>query len=168
MRKRLLSILLAGALLISMAACGDKSDGTVEKDTAVETEQPEESAKADMEESSEADGESKVINIWGWETYEQQKEEFDRFEELTGIKVEMTMVESQDMPVRIQTALASGADMPDIVWVEMGVRGKMLALDCWEDLEGAPYNMDTSLVFDSMVPLGTNEKGEFVGLDDGP
>ena len=168
MRKKVLSVLLAGAVLIAAAACGAKKDSTAEgAASAAEEQQPAETAK-ESDTAAEDDGEAKVIKIWGWETYDQQKEEFDRFEELTGIKVEMTMVESQDMPVRIQTALASGADMPDIVWVEMGVRGKMLALDCWEVLTDAPYNMDTSLIFDSMVPLATNEKGEFVGLDDGP
>ena len=169
MKKKLLSILLAGVMLIMMAGCGVKNNNNKEETkSSAEAEQPAEPSKADTEEVSAVDGGSKVINIWGWETYEQQKEEFERFEELTGIKVEMTMVESKDMPVRIQTALASGADMPDIVWIEMGVRGKMLALDCWEVLTDAPYNMDTSLLFDSMIPLGTNEKGEFVGLDDGP
>ena len=169
MKKKLLSILLTGVMLIMMAGCGVKNNSNEEETkSSAEAEQPAEPSKADTEEVSAVDGGSKVINIWGWETYEQQKEEFERFEELTGIKVEMTMVESKDMPVRIQTALASGADMPDIVWIEMGVRGKMLALDCWEVLTDAPYNMDTSLLFDSMIPLGTNEKGEFVGLDDGP
>lgn len=119
-------------------------------------------------ENQDGSGEETVINIWGWESYDQQKAGFDRFTELTGIKVEMTIVESQDMPVRVQTALASGTQLPDIVWIEMGGRGKMLALDCWEDLTAEPYNFDTSLIFDSMLPLVTNPKGEVVGIDEGP
>lgn len=117
---------------------------------------------------SDGDSEQKVVNIWGWETYEQQKDQLDRFTELTGIKVEVTVVDSKDMPVRVQTALASGTQLPDIVWIEIGVRGKMFALDCWEDLTKEPYNLDTSELFESMIPLDMNDKGEFVGLDDGP
>lgn len=163
MRKKIISLLLVGTFIFSLTGCQTEENASQEK---VAEGSIEETAK--KEDTGEADKEEKVINIWGWETYDQQKEEFDRFTEETGIKVEMTMVDSQDMPVRVQTALASGAEMPDIVWIEMGVRGKMLALDCWETLTEEPYNLDTSLLFESMIPLGTNEKGEFVGLDDGP
>lgn len=161
--KSIASIILVFAFVFSFAACGSNSEKATSDTSAA-------SGTSDSESSNAVtSGGKTTINIWGWETYEQQKEEFDRYSELNpGTKVEMTIVKQVDMPVRVQTALASGTQMPDIVWLEMTVRGKLLSLDCWEDLTKDPFNVDTSLLVQSMLPLATNEKGEFVGLDDGP
>ena len=70
MKKKLLSILLTGVMLIMMAGCGVKNNSNEEETkSSAEAEQPAEPSKADTEEVSAVDGGSKVINIWGWETY---------------------------------------------------------------------------------------------------
>ncbi|HEY5585217.1 MAG TPA: extracellular solute-binding protein [Ruminiclostridium sp.] len=161
--KKIASIILVIACLVSFVACGSNSaTNTSDSSTVAGTTSAGSS-------NTTISGEKTVISMWGWETYEQQKEEFDKFSELNpNLKVEMTIIKQSDMPVRVQTALASGTQMPDIAWLEMSVRGKLLSLDCWDDLTKTPYNIDTSLLVPSMLPLATNEKGEFVGLDDGP
>lgn len=163
--KRLLCIFTSLMLTVSLAACGGSSPAE-QSGSADSASTPVVSTSS----SAGADtGEEIVIDIWGWETEDDQKPSFDAYKEVApNVTLKMTLIQSQDMPVKVQTALASDSDMPDICWIEMGVRGKMLALDCWEDLTKAPFNIDTSLLFESMIPLGTNTKGEFVGLDDGP
>lgn len=120
-------------------------------------------------EPTEAPQEEVVVDIWSWESDEHQAPVISEFNKAyPNITIRTTLTESTDMPVKVQTALASGSEMPDICWLEMGVRGKLLALDCWEDLTAEPYNLDTSLLWESMLPLATNDRGELVGLDGGP
>jgi multiple sugar transport system substrate-binding protein len=119
--------------------------------------------------SSGAAGGETVVDVWCWEAEDYQKPLFDKFNETyPNTKIRNTLVQQTEMPVKIQTTLASGSEMGDMVWLEMGVRGKLLALDCWDDLTKAPYNLDTSMLWESMLPLATNPKGELVGVDAAP
>jgi multiple sugar transport system substrate-binding protein len=117
-----------------------------------------------------ASGEEIVtLNVWGWETEELQASTFEKFnKEYPNIKIEMTLTDPVDMVQRVQAALASGSQMPDIAWLEINRRGKLIALDCWADLTKAPFNVDTSELINYMLPLSTNPKGELVGIDDAP
>lgn len=113
--------------------------------------------------------ETVTIDVWGWETEELQKETFDDFhKQYPNINISMTLTESKDMTQRVQTALASGSKMPDIAWLEISQRGKLISLDCWADLTKEPFNVDTNELIPYMLPLATNDKGELVGIDDAP
>ena len=110
-----------------------------------------------------------VVDVWCWEAEEYQKPLFAQFNKTyPNIRIRNTLVQQAEMPVKIQTTLASGSEIADMVWIEIGVRGKMLALDCWENLTQAPYNLDTNMLFANMLPLATTPKGELVGLDAAP
>jgi multiple sugar transport system substrate-binding protein len=110
-----------------------------------------------------------VVDVWCWEADEYQTPLTSKFYEThPNIKIRNTLIQQAEMPVKIQTTLASGSEIGDMVWLEMGVRGKLLALDCWDDLTKAPYNLDTSRLWASMLPLATNPKGELVGVDCAP
>jgi multiple sugar transport system substrate-binding protein len=67
------------------------------------------------------------------------------------------------MAQKLQTAMASGADLPDIAWLEQTYRGKLLSLDIWEDLSKPPYNLDKSQLLDYLAPLETTGSGVYVG-----
>lgn len=107
--------------------------------------------------------EEQEITIWCWDTSENGKKMNAGFTEATGIKVNMVAVESKDMTQKLQTTLASGGEMPDIAWLEVTFRGKLLSLDIWEDITQEPYNFDNSQVLDYLIPLETSESGQYVG-----
>jgi ABC-type sugar transport system, periplasmic component len=80
-------------------------------------------------------------------------------------KLNYVNVNSADYLKKIQASLAAGTDLPDLLLGEMGSRGPLLALDIWDNLLAAPYNVDTSKLMDFCLPLGSNAKGELCGVD---
>lgn len=156
--KSAVAFLLAATLAVTaLFGCSSSSDAS----------EPASSSEASTDSASS--DEVVTIDVWGWETEELQKESFDDFhKQYPNINISMTLTESKDMTQRVQTALASGSKMPDIAWLEISQRGKLLSLDCWADLTKDPFNVDTSKLISYMLPLATNSKGELVGIDDAP
>jgi len=154
MRKRLLKAIPAVILtaMLGLAGCSSgsqNSDGT--------------GAQGKQEAASTA-GKKTDINIWLWDKTDSRAKMYEEFTKLhPEYNVVMTAVESKDMAQKLQTALASGADLPDIAWLEQTYRGKLLSLNIWEDLTKAPYNLDKSQVLDYLIPLETTESGVYVG-----
>lgn len=99
------------------------------------------------------------LDYWVWGNYEERCTA-PFFEEYPNIKINFVKVAQGDYFTKLQTAIASQSDMPDIGNLEMTPRRTWLNLDCWERLDAAPYNMDTSVLVDWSLPLMTNEKGE--------
>lgn len=109
------------------------------------------------------------ISVWTWEPKENQQKIINDFnKEFPGIEVTFTNVSSKDMVTKLQTAMASGSDLPDVAWLEVGNRGKLIDLDIWEDLSSAPYNVEKDELLDFMIPLSTSEDGKLVGIEVSP
>jgi multiple sugar transport system substrate-binding protein len=81
------------------------------------------------------------------------------------VAVTIETLPQADYAMKIRTSVASGADVADLLMTEIGSRGVMFTLDIWENLEKAPYNVDRKQIFDAVLPLITNEKGEILALD---
>lgn len=110
-----------------------------------------------------------TVNVWTWEPYENQKEVIADFNEsFPDIEVTFTTIEQQDMPMKVQTALASDSEIGNVIWSEISQRGKMMALDCWEDLEAAPYNANREELLDFMVPVSVTPSGTLAGIEVSP
>ena len=105
------------------------------------------------------------ITIWGWNAGDIEKV-FERYKADTGANVTLNYVTVQQAEAfqKLQTTLASGLDMPDIVPSEVGQRGTMAALDIWENFLAEPYNFDISNIFEYQINLCSNAKGELVFL----
>lgn len=114
--------------------------------------------------SSEPTVEKQDINIWLWDLSESREELYAHFtEQFPQYNIVLTAVENKDMTQKLQTALAAGTDLPDIAWLEATNRGKLFSLDIWEDISQPPYNFDTSLVLDYLIPIDSTEDGKYVG-----
>ncbi|MCL2146283.1 MAG: extracellular solute-binding protein [Synergistaceae bacterium] len=110
-------------------------------------------------------GPSGTITIWSWED-EAIAEAATQFNvKYPNVKIEYTPVGSAEYLQKLQTALSSGTDLPDVASLEIDSRGRLFTLDCWENLESEDYGFDKSLILDYLIPLNTNDKGEFVGID---
>lgn len=105
------------------------------------------------------------ITLWGWED-SAFAEAIKRFnEQYPGVEVVYTPVSSSEYVQKIQTAIVSGTELPDVACLEIDSRGKLFTFDVWENLENGEYDFNRDAVVDYLVPLMTNQKGEIVCVD---
>ncbi|WP_372661600.1 ABC transporter substrate-binding protein [Cohnella sp.] len=153
-------ILLAGLL----SACGGNNNNSQSSSTAPSA-SPSESQSAEAPESADPTQLSATIKVWDWD------EAFDKGmipefnKKYPNIKVEVTVVNPNDYLQKLQSGIASGSDVPDVILGEEAYRGKLFDLDVLDNLEAAPYNFDRTSVLDYTVPYISNSKGEVVAVD---
>ncbi len=148
-----LSLCLACAMLAaSLAGCG--SSGSTAASGAPG------SAPAGSNAGGAASGK---ITMWVWTDISGEIEAYEASH--PGTEIEQVVVESGDYLTKLQTTVASGGALPDLVWGEISNRGQLFQMDILEDLEAAPYNLDTSRLEASVVPTMKTEDGRVVGLE---
>lgn len=86
------------------------------------------------------------------------------FEERTGATVDLQVVPNTDYEAKIRPLLATGQGVPDIFVGEAAYVRQFVEAGYWADLSEAPFNADTSDMFDYAVEMGTNDEGEVVAL----
>ena len=102
------------------------------------------------------------VTIWGWDETEILKDELAEI--YPDVTINYVTIAQADLPQKIQTTLASGAQMPDIIQLEATTRGKMYSLGCWENLSQAPYNVDKEIFTVDQMPVSVDENGDLLGL----
>lgn len=105
------------------------------------------------------------VTMWGWDENGIKKvaNEFNKV--YPGIKIVHTPVGQGDYLKKVQTSVAAGMELPDILWANVNWRSIAFSLDIWEDLEKAPYNFNRNSVFPYLIPMMTNPKGKVVGIE---
>lgn len=155
MKKKVLAVCLAALMSIpSLAGCGAQKD----------------SGAADGAETSETtdgagDGEEITLTIWDWDEAHLTHMTEWYHEKYPNVNFETLVVSTQDYMQKLQSALASGSGVPDIILGEMGFRGKVFDLGITEDLSQAPYNLDPGEMFDFAVELQSGPNGELYGVE---
>ena len=66
---------------------------------------------------------------------------------------------------KLQTTVASGGQLPDLIWGEISNRGQIFEMDILDDLSGEPYNFDPSSVEECVLPTMKNEEGTILGVE---
>lgn len=172
LKKLITTILVTVMAVTSLAACG--STGTSQGDTS--TEAPAESAtEAGTEEDAASEagaGEFNItadmegeITIWDWNAAYEEKM-YDYFHEVyPNIKVNYVTVAHGDYMQKLQSAIATGTGVPDIILGEGAWRGKLFDMNILEDLEAAPYNLSRDDMFDYLIDGMSNPEGKIVGVD---
>ena len=113
---------------------------------------------------STASAQPQTIRIWGWDNSALSKATYAAFSRAyPKYKIATTIVQSSDMEQKLETALASGASVPDVAWVEATYRGSLLNLNIWTDISKPPYNFSTKKVLPYLIPLETTPTGVYVG-----
>lgn len=159
---------LASVILLTglLAACGGNGN---ESSPSPSPSQPAGSASASApasgSEGSDPTQLSGTIKVWDWDEAFQQGmiPEFNK--KYPNIKVEVTVVNPNDYLQKLQSGIASGSDVPDVILGESAYRGKLFDLEVLDNLESAPYNFDRSTILDYVVPYVSNAKSEIVAVD---
>jgi len=105
------------------------------------------------------------IEIWSWSEAEVQTlaENFNAV--YPNVKIKYVPIDNGNVTLKLQTTAASGGDFPDVAYMELNTRGQLLAMDIWEDLSAAPYNFDTSTIFQPLLSMETTKDGKVVCID---
>jgi multiple sugar transport system substrate-binding protein len=148
--KKWLSMFLALTLvLIVIAACS--SGGGKDQATSGES-------------KDSKDSKPKVLKIWSFT--DELKKPITKFEEIHGVKVELTIIPHEDYPTKIKPVLDSGKGAPDIFTAEVAFLKQWVDLPYWENLSADPYNADEWK--NDYVPyvyeLGTDKEGNVKAL----
>lgn len=103
------------------------------------------------------------ITHWVWGDYEQKgASDFNKY--YPNIKVNYVFIPQDEYTTKLQTAVASGLDLPDVVNLEMTPRAMFLDFDAWERLDAEPYNLNKDELAPFSVPLITNPRGEITSV----
>jgi multiple sugar transport system substrate-binding protein len=110
---------------------GDAANSATNDDTAVQT-------------TEDYKGE---FIVWTWEPeHPTILAEFNK--KYPNIKIKYVNVAAGDILTKLQTTIASGGDLPDVVRIERDSKPKIFDMDIFENLEAEPYMADKKLLFD--------------------
>lgn len=164
--KRFLSVLAILLITVLLAGCGQGAassapEAASEAAPASTEETASQSGSGEAAASTGAGASGEVV-IWGWDETEILK---DHLAEIyPDVTINYVTIAQSDLPQKIQTTLASGAQMPDIIQLEATTRGKMYSLDCWENFSEAPYNVDKNIFTIDQLMVSVDENGNLLGL----
>lgn len=170
MLRKAMTAIMAGVMVLSMAACGQSDGGTSAVTASASAEVSTETAQASTAQATPApepkkleDAEGTVV-MWNWENQDQLKQTLENFyTRYPKVKVESVPVASADYVKKMKTAVAAKTALPDVIRGEVGFRGTLFEMDILDDLSQAPYNFDKSKVPEQAWPLVMNEKQQVLG-----
>ena len=158
MKRKMLALALAAIMVVpSISGCGGSSDSG----SAATGSKTEDSAST---ESSGDDGEI-TLTIWDWDEAHLTHMTEWYHEKHPNINFDTLVVSTADYMQKLQSALASGSGVPDIILSEMAYRGKVWDLGITEDLSKDPYNVKKEDMFDFATDLGSGPNGELYGVE---
>lgn len=120
--KRLIALLLAATMTVSLAACGGSSSGSsapAQGSTAAE-----ETAEAPADNS----GKTLVVDIWDNNQLEGLRAIADEWSAKTGVKVQMNVITWVEYWTLLEAG-ASGGEMPDVFWMHINEAQKYMRAD---------------------------------------
>lgn len=145
-------------LPILLTACGEPENAP-----------PTSVSKTESGDISTGAGEEAAITgdliIWSWSESEVKIYADNIKEKYPDLNLVYVPIDNGDVTMKLQVAAASGSEMPDIAYQEVGTRGALLAMDIWEDLSAEPYHFDESLVFEPLLNNMKDSQGRVVGID---
>lgn len=151
---RTLAISVLVSMVIGVAGCAESNSSST-PDTSKTTEASETTTQ-------EAAGGNATLWTWDVPSEEAVVEAFEAAN--PGYTVEVVAVGYDDYMNKIQTSIASGSELADILMGELGFRAKLFDLDILDNLEEAPYNFDPNSILDYSKNIVSYD-GKIVSLD---
>lgn len=119
--KKVMALVLASAMVFSMAACGGDSGSSGE------------TKKEDSGDSGESDGGELSVSIWDTNQEPGLKEILTDFTEETGIKTKLTVVKWDEYWTMLEAG-AQGGSLPDVFWMHSNESERYMSNDMLLDL----------------------------------
>lgn len=119
--KKVMALVLASAMVFSMAACGGDSGSSGE------------TKKEDSGDSGESDGDELSVSIWDTNQEPGLKEILADFTEETGIKTKLTVVKWDEYWTMLEAG-AQGGSLPDVFWMHSNESERYMSNDMLLDL----------------------------------
>jgi multiple sugar transport system substrate-binding protein len=173
-RKKSFVTIIALMLLLSLltTACGGGSNknasntaGNTSADTSQDTGNESAAASGSAESTEKVPEELKgTFTLWTWEP-EHPTALAAFHKKYPDIKMTVVNVPAGDVSKKLQTTIASGGELPDVIRIEAGQKAKILSMNVLENLEEAPFNADKSLLFD-MDSESFSVDGHMVAIPD--
>lgn len=161
MKKKVLAMLLTAIMLVpALSACGSSGNGN---NNGGNDAKQEESTSSDAK--GDSDGEEVTLTIWDWDEAHLNYMTEWYHEKHPNVKFDTLVVSTADYFQKLQSALASGSGVPDIILSEMAYRGKVFDLGILEDLYQEPYSVKADDMFDFANKLGAGPNGELYGVE---
>lgn len=159
---KLLATSLCVAMLASFASCSSSdSSSDTSSDSSSDTSSSDTSADDTAADDSTASDEAVVI----WTTLSQ--EEMNGYEEQFHLyypDIELDITVTDELETKLQTALYSGTNAPDVVTLELNTMGTFSETGYLEDLNNYGATDVLEGQYDYLTELSTNSSGEVVGL----
>lgn len=162
MRKKAALFLGLAMLVSSLAGCSSSPKTTTQEPAGASTVGGETSS-GDAASEEASGGPGGKINIWVWSDYAFLADAY--MKRNPNAEIEYTVISSGDYLTKIQTTVASGGKLPDIVWGEISNRGQLFAMDILKDLSKEPFNINLDDYDPSVANIMKNEDGVIVGVE---
>ena len=145
------AFMAAGMLMSSVPAMAEEAETEAE-------------AAIDLEDYEASTGNK--VTIWTWD-YDNTLMMAEAFNEIyPNIEIEVVNVAYSDYFTKIQQAVASGSELPDIVAQSCTLLKNYGQLGIFEDLSAAPYNVDSDVFFDYIKDRAIMEDGSLIGIEE--
>lgn len=96
---------------------------------------------------------------WGWDEGEFTAVKDGMMKIYPNIQPEFVNVSYDDYLMKVTTAIASGAEVPDVLAMDVVYVGKFFDLGVLDDLSAAPYDIDRNIIFDFNAAIATDKDG---------
>lgn len=96
---------------------------------------------------------------WGWDEGEFTAIKEGMMQIYPNIEPEFVNVSYADYLMKVTTAIASGAEVPDVLAMDVVYVGKFYDLGILDDLSAEPYNVDPNAIFDFTAAIATDQDG---------
>lgn len=162
MKKKAALFLAFATLMASLSGCAGTPEATTEAPVGTSTGTGE-TTSGETDSGKKADGPGGKITVWLWSDNSFVIEPY--MAQNPNAEIEMTVISSGDYLTKIQTTVASGGKLPDIVWGEISNRGQLFAMDVLKDLSQEPFNINLDDYDPSVINTTKNEDGVIVGVE---
>ncbi|MCR4651964.1 MAG: ABC transporter substrate-binding protein [Lachnospiraceae bacterium] len=164
--KKLVSVLLASVMALSLVACGSEATDDAAA-PAADTEAPAADAEADAEADADADaavveepaGDLEDGTLVIWTLANDLKDFAARYQEKTGHATEVVVIEPADYVTKVQTAIQGGETEPDIIVGEPQMLGTMEENGFFADLNALGAQNYADQIVDYVWEVGQDADG---------